>query len=172
MKKNRRALPFVLIVIGLWLLSGCIYVPMFGRPIEGKNAARKVGDADSRKPIRVGVTHVEDIRGVLGDPLDQTSDGRVLVYGWTTQNGATIWPLCFKVDGVDRRNTLVLRLDDRNVLKSFEVLVDNEPLLDWIFTQVPKSHLKGFWRPIPPEIVLDRSRRRGRQTPPSTTQPF
>ncbi len=134
MRNIRRAIPFVLILIGLWLLSGCIYVPMFGRPLQGKNAVKQVGDAESRKPLRVGKSNDQDIRRILGEPYAQSDEGRVLAYTWKTQNGITIWPLCFAVDGVDRWSTLVLRMDKRGVLQSKEVLRENEPAINILTT--------------------------------------
>src|SRR5207247_1588586 len=35
MTLRRSLLPTLLVLIGLWLLAGCIYIPMFGRTMKG-----------------------------------------------------------------------------------------------------------------------------------------
>ena len=129
-RKIRLAIPILLVALGMWLLSGCIYVPMFGRPLEGQNVAKKVGSTRSDKPVRIGVSTGDDIFRIIGEPRWKSADGRVIAYSWKTQNGVTVWPLCFWVDGVDRWSTLVFQLDDEGVLYSTEILQNNEPAIN------------------------------------------
>lgn len=148
MKLLRCIVALLLIAFGVWMLSGCIYVPMFGRPLAGgKNVSKQVGDAKSKKPIRIGKSSAGDIIAKFGAPYAQSADGEVLVYTWKSQNGVTIWPLCFAVEGVDKWSSLVLRIDERGILESTEVLVNSEPAID----------LFGYHgsAPLPPEVSAD-----------------
>src|SRR5207249_1648365 len=79
-RKRRFFIPLLLCAIGVWLLTGCLYIPMFGKVREGTNAAKQVGEAHSRKPLRRFVATREDVERVLGRAPYQTSDGKVLAY--------------------------------------------------------------------------------------------
>ena len=118
----RIAFPLCLTVLGVWFLSGCIIVPMFGRTIRGKNVAKEVGKVSSRKPIRVGRSTSDDVTRVLGEPHHATSDQRVLAYSWGVENALTIWPLCFGALPIRGERTIVLRFDEAGVLRSYQVL--------------------------------------------------
>ena len=144
----RALIPLALVLFGLWLLSGCIYIPMFGRTIQGTDVANKVGDGNSSRPLRTGQSTRQDIIRVLGQPTAEKPDGSALAYGWRVQNGFTVWPLCFlagKVGySVDGQRMLVLRLDERGTLKSFEILKHNDP---WL--QLMSAYRRGL---LPPDF--------------------
>src|SRR3712207_1613261 len=93
--------PIALIVIGVWLLAGCVYVPTFGTTTSGRNAGKSVGPANSDRPLRVSRATLDDVLKVLGRPPHATAEGRVLAYPWRVRHGVSIWPLCFAADSVD-----------------------------------------------------------------------
>lgn len=158
MRTLRLLLPLALIVLGLSLLAGCIYIPTFGRTIDGENVAKKVGDEQSRKPVRVNRTTRDQVLSLLGPPDLMNSDGSALAYTWTVQNGFAVWPLCFTGSSVDGYRTLVLRFNPAGKLASFKVLKANEPLLDF----------GGTTHPMPDDLRDEQRRRLYPQTAPST----
>ena len=140
----RIAAPAAFMLLGIWLLVGCVYVPTFDKVVTGRNAAKKVGDARSRRPLRVTRSELADVLRVLGEPRFATADRRVLAYPWTVRNGVAVWPLCLAAYPVKGQRTLVLRFDDRDVLRSFEILKRNDPVV--------QISAMGFTVPLPPEI--------------------
>jgi hypothetical protein len=122
-------LPSALATLGVWALVGCVYIPAFGPTVTGKNASESVGYKDSRKPVRTNASSLDDVIRILGEPQAATADRRVLAYTWVVRNGYSIWPLCFAGYAVNGKRTLVLRFDGRDVLKSFEVLKLNDPVI-------------------------------------------
>ena len=90
-----RALPFALVALGLYLLVGCIYVPTFQLPKEGKDFRPAVGPVGSHKPIRPGYATKADVRRLLGDPTHVSADGRTFSYELRTTDGHWVWPICF-----------------------------------------------------------------------------
>ena len=151
-RRTRLVIPLALTAAGLWLLAGCVYIPAFGPTVEGKNASKSVGSKGSRKPVRVGRATRADVVGVLGEPRAATSDRRVLAYTWVVRNGYTIWPLCFAGYPVNGNRTLVLRFGEDGVLRSFEVLRLNDPVI--------QISAMGRRFPMPDEIERDRTAQR------------
>jgi hypothetical protein len=140
--------PAALAAVGVWLLVGCLYVPTFGPVISGKDAAKAVGAAGSKRPLRTGQASVADVRRVLGEPPFASDDGRVLAYPWTVRNGLAVWPLCFAAYPVRGQRTLVLRFDANGFLQSFRVLMQDEPVVNLYYNE-PQSPL------LPEEIEND-----------------
>src|SRR5687768_2214030 len=130
-RRARIALPVALIVLGMWLLVGCVYIPTFGTTVSGKNVAGSVGPKASRKPVRISLSTVTDVVRVLGEPPHATSDRRVFAYPWTVRNGIAVWPLCFAAYSVRGTRTLVLRFDEQHVLFSAELLSENDRVIRW-----------------------------------------
>lgn len=170
---SRRALlPIVLIALGLYLLVGCIYIPMFGRTTDGKNVRRAVGDANSRRPLRVSRASRDDVLRVLGPPYVAASDGSALAYTWRVQNGIAIWPFCFMADSIDGMRTLVLRFDQAGKLQSYNLMKSDKPLISlgamWFQPPLPddlRDELAAQKNPLS-------SRPTGRPaSPPSPTTP-
>jgi hypothetical protein len=123
---SRVALPVALIVLGVWLTSGCIYIPTFGILKSGENAAKKVGDEKSAKPIRVRNATRADVLRILGPPYAQKLDGSALAYAWHIRNALVIWPLCFQASSVNGVRTLVLRFNAQGALMSYQVLSEDD----------------------------------------------
>lgn len=144
----RLSLPALLLGAGLWLLSGCLPIPTFQATVEGQNAERKVGDANSRKPIRVSRATRADVLRVLGTPSGESEDGRAVAYRWKVLHGVTVWPLCFYAQGVHGARMLVLRFDEHGVLQSTEAFKRDEQVIQW--TQGPAFlELPQGMRPVP-----------------------
>ena len=148
-------LPIALLALGVWLLVGCIYLPMFNRTTHGKNHATKVGPADSRKPVRVGQTTRDQVLKLLGMPYVQASDGSALAYTWTIQHGVAVWPLCFTANSVKGYRTLVLRFDAEGRLSSYNVLKADGDVIQ----------LHGPYQPLPDDLRDEEHRR---AYPPTT----
>ena len=120
----RRSLVPALLALcaGIWLLAGCIYIPKFNAVIEGKDAAKHVGNADSRKPLRVNHATRDQVVGLLGDPKYVNADGTAMAYTWSVRKGTIFWPICaFMTEDVDRQRTLVLRFDNAGSLRRFSL---------------------------------------------------
>jgi hypothetical protein len=136
-KRLRLVMPATLAGVGVYLLVGCIYIPTFNGVKTGKNYSKLVGDAKSRKPVRVGRSTVEDALRILGVPFSRKGDGEALAYTWTVQTGVAVWPLCFHAESMQGYRTLVLRFDANRRLASYEILKTNEPFLDFGGTSQP-----------------------------------
>jgi hypothetical protein len=153
--KRKLLLPTGLAGLGVWVLVGCVYIPTFGPTVRGRNASGEVGPAGSKKPIRVSASTLDDVIRVLGEPPLATSDRRVVGYPWSVRNGYLVWPLCFSGDSIYGNRTLVLRFDERQVLRSFEILKQDEDF------QTAGGMLR--MTPLPPEIERERAEERRRQ---------
>jgi len=92
----RNVLTLAVAVLGACGCGGCIYIPTFGIGGEGRDVSKDVGDADSKRPLRVGVSTKHDVIELLGEPTPK-SDGAVesragddlreLTYRWQTREG-------------------------------------------------------------------------------------
>jgi len=88
--------PIFLAVLGVAMLSGCIYVPTFGVSVhDTSNLKKKVGHAHSDKPIKLNVSTRQEIIALIGKPMDSTLDDSVAVYPWHRRWGVWFFPLCF-----------------------------------------------------------------------------
>jgi hypothetical protein len=117
MKSSRLVLPFVLVVAGAFLLIGCIYIPTFNKVVRGVDASKEVGDAKSRKPLRIGHATRADVERVLGPPQYASADGSEVGYTWVIQRG--VWlSVCFGSEKVTGMRGVVLKFDG-DVLQGF-----------------------------------------------------
>jgi len=146
---KRRIAPFLLLLAGMWLLIGCIYIPTFNRVIKGEDPQKKVGYGQSKRPLRVLHSHRDQVVQLLGEPL-ASADQRVLTYAWQVEKGVKIWPFCFTAESVKSARTLVLRFDEDGTLRSFEVLHADFP------SQLHNTN----WTPLPPELMEQFKKRR------------
>ena len=160
MKHPRLLLPAALAGVGVYLLVGCIYIPTFNATTDGKNHASKVGDAKSRKPIRVGRTHRDDVMRLLGPPPFVTPDGRGAVYPWRALRGVWVMPLCFMVEGMHRYRAMYLTFDANGYLERFQVESgDEDNLLHRADPDELTTGLQpwGLWRwPDEPDRTIPR----------------
>jgi outer membrane protein assembly factor BamE (lipoprotein component of BamABCDE complex) len=107
------------IVVGVAFLSGCVFIPMFDMPINGtRNAAKHVGDAKSKKPLRVGAATREDVRRILGPPTLAKRDGSSVAYRWSVLEWIVV--ACGSQDQRGNR-MLVLDFDDTGILRAFRI---------------------------------------------------
>ena len=164
--------PLALLALGLWLIVGCIYVPMFGRTIQGTNAGNVVGGANSSRPIRIHRTTRDEVVRILGRPYAHREDNSALAYVWTVQNGFTVWPLCFAGYSVDGRRTLVLRFDQGGVLQSTEILKSNDGVIQMGQASIRHVPLPpDFYELTPKELASPASRQPRPQGPTYRTEP-
>ena len=149
--KHRPALlPALLIVLGVCLLQGCLFIPTFDKLKSGKDVSKAVGDANSRKRLRVGVSTLDDVIAVLGPPHYATPDRSEVAYVWTVTNGIWVWPFCFTAYPQEGKRALVLDFD-RGLLRSYRVEKMNgnwyTPTVTWFPV---RERMLPFTMPPPP----------------------
>jgi hypothetical protein len=126
----RLLVPVGLTVLGLWLLVGCIYIPGFGRVSSGKDVSGKVGDDRSGRPLRLGAATREDVARVLGEPKFVSTDGHAVAYGWGVTKGYLVNVLCPPASQTFwGARSLVLRFDERGVLRTYELFKGPPPVM-------------------------------------------
>ncbi len=118
-------MPAVLILAGLVILTGCIFIPGFHETVEKTDVAAKVGDAGSNRPLRVGYATREQIVAMFGVPQYADNTGRRIGYEWTVRNGMWIVPLCFTATPRLGFHGIELDFDEHEVLRRFEVVADD-----------------------------------------------
>ena len=152
----RLVTPAMLLVVGLWLLQGCLFIPTFNKVDSGgHNAAADVGEADSKKPLRVGTATIDDVSRILGRPTFVNPDGSAVAYRWGVTNGIWIWPLCFQAYAQEGKRMLVVEFDHAGVLRSFHVEKTNG---NWLYSSAPflgppkgmKPWSPNLWPEVPP----------------------
>ena len=128
----KKVLPPVLLVgVGAWLLVGCIYIPTFGPVVKGVDVSKKVGEANSKKPVRRFEATRDDVIRLLGRPAFETLSGRDVVYWWRVRNGFVSYPQClFFGNSLYGDRALVLHFDDAGALQSYRVEKRDDPLFD------------------------------------------
>jgi outer membrane protein assembly factor BamE (lipoprotein component of BamABCDE complex) len=145
----RLLLPLALILLGIGTLSGCLFIPAFNPTIEGRNAAKEVGDAGSRTPIQVGRATRADVLRTLGHPWQTNEAGTKWMYEWSVRNGLVVWPLCFQAYPQDGKRTLVLEFGPDDRVRSFEVLAIDGNLM----------HDGPYEAPVPADVRQERQAR-------------
>jgi hypothetical protein len=129
--KNRRfrlspLLPILLIVIPLWLLIGCLYIPT-GEMVFSTGSKQDfrslVGSPDGSKPIVAKRISRAGVEAILGPPPYASSNGRRVMYVIHTKKDIWILPLCFEVTS-DRDNAigLLLNFDKMGLLERWDRL--------------------------------------------------
>ena len=168
-QRHHILLPILLTALGLWLLSGCIYIPTFDKVTAGRNAAKDVGDARSKKPIRVDFATRDDVIRILGQPPFTSPDRSRVAYSWSVKRGVMAG-ICGVQDHEGER-ALVLQFDSSHVLRGFEVRRKDGPLfsLGTVLLSPPLD------RDMQPNPAYDRwwefRQRRGAWRPAPQTQP-
>jgi hypothetical protein len=121
------ALPVMLILVSLLVLTGCLFIPTFNPTVQGTNVAAKVGDANSHRPIRVGFATREQIIAMFGKPQYSDDTGLRIGYAWIVKNGVWVYPFCFT--GRDQLGDRGIELDfnDKDVLTSFHIVATDDP---------------------------------------------
>ncbi len=119
--KRRGWMPVMLIGVGVYLMAGCIYVPTFQLPKDGKDFRKLVGDANSRKPIRPGFASRAAVLAALGEPKQSTRDGRTIAYAFRATDGYWVWPICFYAGPAHTDYRVRLTFNDRDDLVHYEV---------------------------------------------------
>ncbi|MBV8779753.1 MAG: hypothetical protein JO353_00015 [Phycisphaerae bacterium] len=112
-------LAVAVIVVGLIVVEGCIYIPTFNATVRGKNATNIVGSAQSDRPLRVGMATLRQVRNALGLQYWSATTKNSYSYMWEVQNGLWVGPLCYiPQHGV---RTMTFEFDDSGILRAFHV---------------------------------------------------
>jgi hypothetical protein len=111
----------VLIALGVAALSGCLFIPTGEKVVSGNDVAADVGDAKSKKPVRVGSATREDVVRALGEPEYASESRDRVLYTWRIHNGVWFYPLCFASDPNFAVRMIELRFDDAGVLRGFRL---------------------------------------------------
>jgi len=140
-------LPAGLLAFGIGLLAGCIYIPTFSRPDDpAKDASLFVGEATSRKPLRVGTATRLDIEKVLGAPLYAREDGRRVAYVWRVTEGVWIMPFCFTIEPQGGTRMIVLEFDRNEVLNRFRMVKSSDSLFSRSYIEPPEGMRRTLHR--------------------------
>lgn len=130
MKPRQLVLPLVLILFGVVLLHGCIYIPTFNQHHSGIDAAKQVGDARSGRLLRIGSATRADVDRVLGRPTYVSADGSEIAHTWLVQSG--VWlNICFGSSEILSKRAALLRFDSGGVLRGVRV-VKQDGLSRWM----------------------------------------
>jgi hypothetical protein len=121
-RKWRMLTALAMIVIGVWVLAGCIYVPTPEQKVGPEKDFRGLtGDPQSNKPIRAGAVTRSQVIAMLGKPTLVSADGRRLGYAIETHTGIGIWPLCFSAGTYTATGYAIrLKFDEQGNLLSYE----------------------------------------------------
>jgi hypothetical protein len=147
----RMALPGLLIALGVAALSGCLFIPTGEKTVSGRDAMDDVGDAKSKKSVRVGSATRADVVSVLGQPEFTTESGDRVFYTWKVRTGVWYYPLCFQSDPSFSVRAIELRFDDQDILRGFKL-----------------THWDGNWLATHPYVDVPREMR----PVSATTRPF
>ena len=122
LRQLKHALPIALILSGVYLLVGCIYIPTFGLPKDGKDFRGLVGEARSHRQIRPGNATRSLVIQLLGEPKLASRDGLTIAYDLSTMDGYVVWPLCFdQSSAVKTSYRLRLKFNAGGQLQSYQV---------------------------------------------------
>ncbi|HZL34105.1 MAG TPA: hypothetical protein VFC78_02270 [Tepidisphaeraceae bacterium] len=93
----RRTLPLMLSAVGLWLLVGCIYLPIPEHRTDKHQVDFRelVGDAGSKARIQPGHVTRAQVIALLGPPSFMSADRTSIGYTLETAEGLLIYPQCF-----------------------------------------------------------------------------
>jgi hypothetical protein len=121
-RKVKIAISYVAIGLGVYLLVGCIYIPLPEHKVgDGKDFRDLVGEAHSTRPIRAGIAR-SAVERLLGKPEHVSSDGRVIRYTIYTEKSFVIWPLCFSAGpDVQKGYALALEFDEKDMLVGWQM---------------------------------------------------
>ena len=115
----RIGVPVAISVFGVWLLTGCVYLPIpeHGSDWVHRDFRRFLDPKNLSSPIRPGKTSRAKIAKLLGRPEFEISADRAVVYRFDTERDGVIWPLCFLVQPGYRDSYAVkFSFDDKNQL--------------------------------------------------------
>jgi len=142
----RVAVPAVLIALGVAALSGCLFIPTGEKVVSGNNVAANVGDAKSKKPVRVGSATRADVVRALGQPDYATASRDRAVYTWRVHNGVWFYPLCFKSDPNFAVRMIELSFDNAGILRGFQLKRADGNW--WANNPSPGQIIPGDMRPV------------------------
>src|SRR5688500_11195061 len=114
----------LLIVLAVAALHGCLYIP---RSSGLPDVADAVGDAESNKPIRVGVSTREDVLDRFGSRYNVGPHENIR-YTWEELKGQWVG-LCYPgwPEGARyRTRSATFHFDDRGVLKDHNIRTERE----------------------------------------------
>ena len=119
---TRVAVPILCATIGIFLLIGCIPIPLPEKVVQGKDFRAQLKPPAANRLLSRGRSTRREIEMVLGSPTYRDRTGRQMCYYLETRAGAYVYPLCFNATEMDRIYVLQLEYDDAGVLKSWNLL--------------------------------------------------
>jgi hypothetical protein len=141
--RRKTILQATLLLTGLWLLIGCIYIPRFGksRLYNYQNAGplapdELIGTPKDQRPITLGLSTRADVDSALararaehGQPLTLrwSDDRRYAFCSYRVVSGYMVLPLClFATEPVPDNRVLRLTFDPDGRLHAYRVFDDLE----------------------------------------------
>lgn len=128
-----KSLPVLLAVSGMWLMAGCIKMPVWEyRSFDTQHDFRgEVGDKNSTRPVRPGAINKAEVMARFGKPDLSRKDGRSLEYFLETNRAVYLWPLCFHTSPAEQRlYTLTLEFDAEDLLTHWN-LTHTDRTVNW-----------------------------------------
>lgn len=167
--RTRALIPAMLVVAGILLLVGCIYIPNFSHGLSQQSS--KPGEEvvvlypyapDPKSALkfraRIGATTRDQSVSALGQPQFATRDGRSLLYNQERCDGYFVYPLCFFYTEPNDNGYLVrLNFDQAGVLAS--VTTDNrdfsEVMADRTLVNPPRWRAESATPQWPPPLLQE-----------------
>jgi hypothetical protein len=120
-------LPVLVLVLLVWLMVGCIYVPSLNQVnyARGHQDFRPfLGASGDGRPIAVGHVARGQVIALLGTPALASTDGSAIGYVFEERHGYWVWPQCVAA-GTAQYTVHALRLDfdGQGVLKGCRTAV-------------------------------------------------
>lgn len=102
---RKAVIPLSLCGVGVWLLVGCIYLPIPEHRVDKSRPdfRKLVGDEHSKARIRPGSITRAQVIAILGKPQYRSADRTAIGYELETRKGLLVYPLCFSGWPTDRR---------------------------------------------------------------------
>jgi len=118
----RLMVPLMLLVLGLCVLVGCLYLPGDFKRVDGRpRPEERIGADGSDKELQIGRSTRERVVTLPGDPEPPgTPVGRTLIYPYRIHSGE-LFLLCFGVTGPYADRFLRVEFDERGVLRAYKV---------------------------------------------------
>jgi hypothetical protein len=123
MKMARWVIPIALIIVGVWGLAGCFYLPVAEHKVDStqKDFRPLIRKGDTPGVFVSGITTRIAVVALLGPPQYVSGDDRAIGYVYDTAEGLYVWPLCFRaVSDSYRSYALRLEFDQQNYLVRFD----------------------------------------------------
>jgi len=118
----RLLIPLSAIAIGVFLLVGCIYLPIPEHSANWSQKDFRPFVESNNSPVRAGQTTRAQVIKLLGRPVLENADRHEVVYRYDTERDVVIWPICFLIQpGYRDSFAVAFRFDASDQLVGWEM---------------------------------------------------